>query len=165
MQVGAILRRNVVDAGSRYENSQKRAAGREISLTTDEGRRQGSMVELPHDSPMARRPPWAGAPPVAARIAEAVAHAAAHVHAAGIVHRDTKPGNLVAALPSHPHWGQACRFSPDGSRLATSCRDGVVRVFDAATGTFAAKVVGHAGRVWDSSRQMPNAFECTMLLR
>jgi RNA polymerase sigma-70 factor (ECF subfamily) len=47
----SILRNNVVDAVRRYETSQKRAAGREISLASDDGRRQGAMLELPHGLP------------------------------------------------------------------------------------------------------------------
>ena len=47
----SILRNNVVDAVRRYEMSQKRAAGREISLASDDGRRQGAMLELPHGLP------------------------------------------------------------------------------------------------------------------
>ena len=47
----SILRNNVVDAVRRYELSQKRASGREISLATEAGRRQGGLVELPHGLP------------------------------------------------------------------------------------------------------------------
>lgn len=46
-----ILRNNVVDAVRRYEGSQKRATGREISLASIDGRRQGAMLELPHGLP------------------------------------------------------------------------------------------------------------------
>ncbi len=62
---------------------------------------------------------------------------------------DVASGTRLATLPPHPHWVQGCRFSPDGKLLATACRDGVVRVFDAFTGAEAGKLVGHAGRVWD----------------
>lgn len=47
----SILHNNVIDAVRRYGLSQKRAAGREISLATEAGRRQGSLVELPHGPP------------------------------------------------------------------------------------------------------------------
>jgi len=47
----SILRNNVIDAVRHYELSQKRASGREISLATETGRRQGSLVELPHGLP------------------------------------------------------------------------------------------------------------------
>jgi WD40 repeat protein len=62
---------------------------------------------------------------------------------------ETASGRLLATLPIHPNWVQACRFSPDGSLLATACRDGMVRVFDASTGAPISKLVGHSGRVWD----------------
>ena len=62
---------------------------------------------------------------------------------------DVASGQLLATLPAHPHWVQACRFSADGRFLATVCRDGVVRVFDATTGALLDKLVGHVGRVWD----------------
>lgn len=38
-------------------------------------------------------------------------------------------------------------FSPDGTRVATTCNDGVVRVFDAATGDRIADFHGHGGEV------------------
>jgi len=47
----SILLNNVVDAVRRYELSQKRASGREISLATETGRRQGGLIELPHSLP------------------------------------------------------------------------------------------------------------------
>lgn len=47
----SILRNNVIDAVRRYETALKRATGREISLATEAGRRQGGMVELPHGLP------------------------------------------------------------------------------------------------------------------
>jgi len=47
----SILRNNVVDAVRRYELSQKRASGREISLATEPGRRQGGLVEVPQGPP------------------------------------------------------------------------------------------------------------------
>jgi eukaryotic-like serine/threonine-protein kinase len=62
---------------------------------------------------------------------------------------EASSGMLLASLPVHPNWIQACRFSPDGKVVATACRDGVIRVFDAATGSLLEKLVGHAGRVWD----------------
>jgi WD40 repeat protein len=62
---------------------------------------------------------------------------------------NTESGTLVATLPPHPHWVQACRFSSDGSLLATACRDGVVRVFRTTDWKPVAKLIGHVGRVWD----------------
>jgi len=47
----SILRNNVVDAVRRYELSQKRSAGREISLTSEAGRREGGLLQLPNGRP------------------------------------------------------------------------------------------------------------------
>lgn len=57
-------------------------------------------------------------------------------------------GILNLSLPQHPGWVQGCAFSADGTRVATACRDGGVRVFDAVTGTLLNKLIGHMGRVW-----------------
>ena len=43
---------------------------------------------------------------------------------------------------------QGCSFSGDGSRVATACRDGGVRVFELATAALLGRFVGHVGRVW-----------------
>ena len=58
-------------------------------------------------------------------------------------------GRLLAVLPRHPSWIQGCAFSPDGTQIATGCRDGVVRVFDAGTLELERKIVGHVGRTWE----------------
>ena len=47
----SILRNNVVDAVRRYELSQKRSAGREISLASETGRREGGLLQLPNGRP------------------------------------------------------------------------------------------------------------------
>jgi WD40 repeat protein/tRNA A-37 threonylcarbamoyl transferase component Bud32 len=57
-------------------------------------------------------------------------------------------GKVVVALPTHPAWVQGCCFLADGSRAATACRDGSLRVFDMRTGDMLARLVGHVGRVW-----------------
>ena len=62
---------------------------------------------------------------------------------------DLSDGRLLMTLPRHPSWVQGCDFSPDGTTIATGCRDGVVRVFDAATGGQQRQLVGHMGRTWD----------------
>jgi WD40 repeat protein len=62
---------------------------------------------------------------------------------------EASSGRLLASLPVHPNWIQACRFSPDSKLVATACRDGAIRVFDATKGSLLEKLVGHAGRVWD----------------
>jgi WD40 repeat protein len=58
-------------------------------------------------------------------------------------------GRLMLTLPRHPSWVQGCDFSPDGNAIATGCRDGVVRVFNATTGAQERQLVGHMGRTWD----------------
>ena len=62
---------------------------------------------------------------------------------------DLATGRLILTLPRHPSWVQGCDFSPAGNAIATGCRDGVVRVFDATTGVQERQLVGHMGRTWD----------------
>jgi serine/threonine protein kinase/WD40 repeat protein len=62
---------------------------------------------------------------------------------------DLATGRLLLTLPRHPSWVQGCDFSPDGGTIATGCRDGVVRIFDAATAVQERQLVGHIGRTWD----------------
>ncbi|MFM7206662.1 MAG: WD40 repeat domain-containing serine/threonine protein kinase [Planctomycetaceae bacterium] len=62
---------------------------------------------------------------------------------------DALSGIHIALLPPHPNWIQACQFSDDSGLVATACRDGVVRVFDVSSREPVARLVGHAGRVWD----------------
>jgi len=62
---------------------------------------------------------------------------------------DIATGRLLLSLPRHPGWIQGGDFSPDGASIATGCRDGVVRIFDASTGAERRKLVGHIGRTWD----------------
>lgn len=57
-------------------------------------------------------------------------------------------GKVVVALPTHPAWVQGCCFLGNGSRVATACRDGSLRVFDTRTGDMLSRLVGHVGRVW-----------------
>lgn len=55
---------------------------------------------------------------------------------------------LVARLP-HPWlriWSLA--FSPDGTRLATTCSDRAVRIWDTSTGALVRTLRGHADEVW-----------------
>ena len=62
---------------------------------------------------------------------------------------DLATGRLILTLPRHPSWVQGCDFSPAGDTIATGCRDGVVRVFNATTGVQERQLVGHMGRTWD----------------
>lgn len=61
---------------------------------------------------------------------------------------DIATGKLLLSLPAHPAWVQGCSFSPDGTRVATGCRDGGIRFFTADSGTPCGRLVGHLGRVW-----------------
>ena len=62
---------------------------------------------------------------------------------------DLATGRLMLTLPRHPSWVQGCDFSPAGDTIATGCRDGVARVFNATTGAQERQLVGHIGRTWD----------------
>ncbi len=61
---------------------------------------------------------------------------------------DLPTGRIVTSLPLHPAWVQGCCFVGAGDRVATACRDGGIRVFDAASGAALTRLAGHAGRVW-----------------
>ena len=63
---------------------------------------------------------------------------------------DLATGELQLSLKHHPEWVKGCGFSPDGHRIVTGCKDGVVRIFDAASGRELHSIVGHVGRVWDA---------------
>jgi WD40 repeat protein/tRNA A-37 threonylcarbamoyl transferase component Bud32 len=62
---------------------------------------------------------------------------------------DIATGKMLLQLPTHPSWVQGCDFSPDARHIATGCRDGVIRVFDAESGALRNRLVGHCGRTWD----------------
>lgn len=62
---------------------------------------------------------------------------------------DWRTGKLLLRLRSHPERVQGCGFSPDGTRIVTGCRDGVLRIFDATSGAEIGRWVGHRGRTWD----------------
>ncbi|MBX3374042.1 MAG: protein kinase [Phycisphaeraceae bacterium] len=53
----------------------------------------------------------------------------------------------LTALDIHQGAVDAARFSPDGTRIVTASRDGTARVWDAATGTSTAELLGHGGPV------------------
>jgi WD40 repeat protein/serine/threonine protein kinase len=50
-------------------------------------------------------------------------------------------------LSGHPDGVANCDFSPDGRLVATSCNDGLARVFDVATGKLAMQFAGHHNSV------------------
>lgn len=58
-------------------------------------------------------------------------------------------GALLRRLPLHPNWVQGCGISPDGTEIVTGCRDGVIRVFAAASGEERERLIGHVDRTWD----------------
>lgn len=62
---------------------------------------------------------------------------------------DTASGALLGELPRHPGWVQGCGVSPDGRSIVTGCKDGVIRIFDVATGLEQRRLIGHEGRTWD----------------
>ena len=41
-------------------------------------------------------------------------------------------------------------FSPDGTRIAATGRDGMPRIWDAASGALLQTLVGHHGTVWSA---------------
>src|SRR2546430_1488517 len=45
-------------------------------------------------------------------------------------------------------WGQQCRISPDGARIASASGDQTVKLWDAATGQETATLKGHTGEVY-----------------
>jgi len=62
------------------------------------------------------------------------------------IHSVPSAGRTVLTLP-HPARAHGAAWSPDGRRLATACADGLVREWDAATGTMLGVHDGHADDV------------------
>jgi len=60
-------------------------------------------------------------------------------------HLDPMPALVTLAGPSQPMWRGT--FSPDGKLAAVTAADGIVRVYDGATGALAYELKGHTGRV------------------
>jgi WD40 repeat protein/tetratricopeptide (TPR) repeat protein len=62
---------------------------------------------------------------------------------------ETGTGKLVAELPAHPDAIFASRFSPDGTRILTGCRDGAARLWDWGSGRLVCPPLLHAVEIWD----------------
>ena len=62
---------------------------------------------------------------------------------------DTHSGKLIAELPAHPDAVFASRFSPDGTRVLTGCRDGAARLWDWRTGRLVCPPLHHAHEMFD----------------
>ena len=46
------------------------------------------------------------------------------------------------------HWVMSVSFSPCGGRIASASRDGIIKVWEAPTGTCQSTLSGHDGIVW-----------------
>ncbi len=62
---------------------------------------------------------------------------------------DVKTGHLIARLETGNDKAQAADFSPDGSRVAIGCLDGIARILETRTGRAITKLTGHADRITD----------------
>ncbi len=62
---------------------------------------------------------------------------------------DFASGRVLAMLPSHPATVFANKFSPDGERIATACRDGTVRLWDWRTGRLSCPAFQHQREAYD----------------
>lgn len=71
---------------------------------------------------------------------------------------DLDSGELLLTLPAHPLWVQRGSFTPDGTRIVTACKDGVVRIFDALDGQLLESLVGHVETVWDAAAHRSGAI-------
>ena len=60
---------------------------------------------------------------------------------------DGHTGRLIAVLRGHTDWVTGLAFSPDGTRLGTSCGDNSIRLRDLATGQEVAELRGHQSYV------------------
>jgi WD40 repeat protein/basic membrane lipoprotein Med (substrate-binding protein (PBP1-ABC) superfamily)/DNA-binding SARP family transcriptional activator len=65
------------------------------------------------------------------------------------LHRAVQTSRLDLVLRGHAQWVTSVAFSPDGARLATSSRDRMVKVWEAASGRELLSVPAHAASVWN----------------
>ena len=62
---------------------------------------------------------------------------------------DTGSGKFNADVPAHPDAIFANRFSPDGTRVLTGCRDGAARLWDWRSGRLVCPPLQHTHEIWD----------------
>ena len=76
---------------------------------------------------------------------------------------DTHTEKLIAGLPAHPDAVLASRFSPDGTRVLTGCRDGAGRLWDWRTGRLVCPAASytHARCSTSASRRTHGNFLAT----
>jgi WD40 repeat protein/serine/threonine protein kinase len=70
--------------------------------------------------------------------------------ACGIVILDTTSGETLLRLVEHESAARSLDWSPDGTAILTGHEDGIVRLWDAHTGTARSKLIGHTGVVRDA---------------
>lgn len=61
------------------------------------------------------------------------------------------PPPVKLTIPGQPKGTHHVTYSPDGKHLACSCKDGTVRIWDAAIGKEVAVLKGHTARVFSSA--------------
>jgi WD40 repeat protein len=61
---------------------------------------------------------------------------------------ETRTGTLLRTLTGHTHQAYRPAFSPDGKRLASGSANGVLRVWDVASGREELMLTDHTHRVW-----------------
>jgi serine/threonine protein kinase/WD40 repeat protein/tetratricopeptide (TPR) repeat protein len=62
---------------------------------------------------------------------------------------DADSGKRITDIPEHPDGIFANRFSPDGTRVLTGCRDGAARLWDWRSGQLICPPLHHAHEMWD----------------
>lgn len=72
---------------------------------------------------------------------------------------DAATGKSVANPLEHPDWVFTARFSPDGARLLTACRDGSARTWDWRAAKVLA-VLNHSDQVWGGGVSYRDDVSC-----
>jgi WD40 repeat protein len=60
---------------------------------------------------------------------------------------DIENGTEIASFSGHESELSGAQFSPDGNRLATSARDGTIKIWDAVTGQELLLIKPNAGKI------------------